>query len=210
MPEDWPPKGYSEPQEYNKNERDIIGLGFVITGIFAVPVLLPIQEGVTAYWEMWNSLAGTLDLSYLATAIAGTATSLVGFIVLFRKVIIPIHEGIHYGVGLFLDLNPRFGYEEMLFHKNPSVVALSTGIPVWKNMTMLVAPFVTIGLLSWGTIQISGGLIAGVAATILWTNSAASAQDLYHYFRLMRMNPDTKFANFEEGDEIRTEYAVPE
>jgi hypothetical protein len=206
MPENWPPEGYSEPREYDKNERHIISLAFIIAGVFAVPALLPIQEGVAAYWEMWNNLG----FSYLITAIAGTVTSALGILVLFRKVIVPIHEGIHYAVGLLLDLNPRFGYEEMMYHKNPSVVALSTDIPVWKNMAMLVAPFAIITLLSWSAIQVFGGLVAGVAAVVLWINAAASAQDLYHYFRLLRMNPDTRFANFEEGDDIRTEYAVPE
>lgn len=206
MPEKWPPNGYSEPREYDKSERHIIGLAFVIAGVFAVPALLPINEGATAYWELWRNL----NLSHFTTTVAGGVTFILGIFALLRKVMIPIHEGIHYGVALLLDLNPRFGYEEMLFHKNPSVVALSTDIPVWKNMTILVAPFATISLISLGVIQVSGGLVAGVAAIVLWVNSAASAQDLYHYFRLLRMNPDTRFANFEDGDEIRTEYAVPE
>lgn len=205
MSENWPPDGYSEPREYDKNERHIIGLAFVIAGVFAVPALLPIHEGATAYWEMWRNL----HFSHLAASVAGGVIFILGIFILLRKVMTPIHEGIHYGVALLLDLNPRFGYEEMLFHKNPSVVALSTDIPVWKNMAMLVAPFATIGLISLGMIQVSGGLVAGVAAVVLWVNSAASAQDLYHYFRLLRMNPDTRFANFEDGDEIRTEYAVP-
>ncbi|WP_042662915.1 DUF3267 domain-containing protein [Haloferax sp. ATB1] len=210
MQKDWPPEGYSEPREYDKNERHIIGIAFVIAGVFAVPALLPVHEGVTAYWVMWSDLAAVLNISYLTTAVGGTVTSMVGIYVLFRKVMVPIHEGIHYGVGLLLELNPRFGYEEMMFHKNPNVVALSTNIPAWKNMAMLIAPFAIIGLLSWGLVQVSGGLVAGIAAIVLWINSAASAQDLYHYVRLLRMNPETKFANFEEGNQIRTEYAVPE
>jgi hypothetical protein len=206
MSENWPPENYSEPQEYEKNERHIIGLGFIIAGLFAIPALLPIQEGVAAYRQLWTNFHSP----YLITAIAVTTTSALGMLVLFRKVMIPIHEGIHYGVGLLLGLNPRFGYEEMLYHKNPSVVALSTDIPVWKNMAMLVAPFAIITLLSWGVMQVFGGLVAGVAAVVLWINAAASAQDLYHYFRLLRMNSDTRFANFEEEGEIRTEYATPE
>lgn len=206
MPANWPPEGYSEPQEYDKNERHVVGFVFIIAGVFALPAYPPIQEGVAVYWGIWTNFG----FSNLITVIAGTAASLLGITLIFRKVMVPIHEGIHYGVGLLLNLNPRFGYEEMLYHKNPSVVALSTDIPVWKNMAMLVAPFAVITLLSWGVIQGFGGLVGGVAAVVLWINAAASAQDLYHYFRLLRMNPDTRFANFEEGDEIKTEYATPE
>jgi len=137
-------------------------------------------------------------------------TALVGLTLLFRKVIVPVHEALHYGVGLFLNLNPDFGYEEGRFFKNPRVVAISTDIPVWKNLLMLITPFVVIGLLSWGMILISSGLLAGIAAVVLWVNSAASAQDIYHYFRLLRMDPQARFANFERGDEIRTEYVLPE
>lgn len=211
MSENWPPDGYSDPKEYEKNERHIFAIAFVLLGLFGVPSFLPVVKGVAAYHSMWTDLAESIGIAnHPGVRLGATVTALIGLTMLFRKVIVPIHEGLHYGVGLLLNLNPDFGYEEGRFFKNPRVVALSTDIPVWKNLAMLLAPFAIIGLLSWALIHISSGFVAGIAAVILWANSAASAQDLYHYFRLIRMDGDTKFANFEEGDEIRTEYVVPE
>jgi hypothetical protein len=210
MSGDWPPEGYSEPRVYHKNERYILALGVAIAGLFAVPALFPIQEGIDAYRATWSSFAHSLGIPYLTTGVVEAVSLILGMCAVFRVIIVPVHEAIHYSIGLLLDLNPKYGYEKTLFFKNPMVVALSTEISVWENMVMVIAPFVTIGLLSWGLVQVSGGLVAGVAAVILWMNSAASAQDLYHYIRLLRMNPDAKFANFKEGDTIRTEYVVPE
>jgi len=211
MSENWPPDGYSTPREYQKNERHIFAVAFVLVGLFGVAVLYPVVNGVAVYNALWTSIADGIGISNQSIVMTGSAiTALVGLTLLFRKVIVPVHEALHYGVGLFLNLNPDFGYEEGRFFKNPRVVAISTDIPVWKNLLMLITPFVVIGLLSWGMILISSGLLAGIAAVVLWVNSAASAQDIYHYFRLLRMDPQARFANFERGDEIRTEYVLPE
>lgn len=210
MPEKWPPAGHTEPQEYNRSERAVLVLGLLLTGLFGISAFQPIAVGAEAYVGMWLAFAASMGVSILPALVAGAAVVCVGLAFLFLVVVTPIHELIHYGVAKFLNLNPDFGFDEMWPIKNPRVVALSTGIPVWKNMLMLIAPFVTIGLLSTGVLLVTNGLVAGVAGVVLWVNSAASAQDLYHYLRLLRMDPKTKFANFERDGEIKTEYVVPE
>ncbi len=182
----------------------------VLIGIFGVTTYQPIATGTETYVLLWVDFAASIGLSALPAVFGGVAIFAGGLFVLFRRVVTPIHERIHYEVARQLDLNPDYGYEEMWFHKNPRVIALSTGISVGENMAMLIAPFVGIGLLSVGVLLVSNGLVAGVAAIVLWVNSASSAQDLYHYLRLLRMDPETKFANFERDGEIRTEYVVPE
>ena len=209
MTEDWPPDGYSDPREYQKNERYIFAIGFALIGAFGVAAWPPITNGVTVYTDIWTNVAINTGMSdSLLVPIASVVTFITGMVFLFKILIVPFHEGVHYVVGLILDINPNFGYEKGTIFKNPRVVALSTGIPVWKNLFTVISPFVIIGSLSWVVVQLSGGLLAGVAAIVFWINSAASAQDLYHYFRLLRMNPKAKFANFKTDEEIRTEYVI--
>lgn len=209
MPEKWPPNGYTEPQEYSRSDRVILALGAVLAVLFGISTIQPITAGTEVYIKEWLAVALSIGFSPVTAAILGAGLAGVGFVVLFYGVVTPIHESIHYVVALLLNLNPDFGYQGTGFLKNPRVVALSTGIPVWKNMLMLIAPFLIIGLVSVSIVFVSNGLIAGVAGVVLWVNSAASSQDLYHCVRLLRMDPETKFANFEQDGEIRTEYAVP-
>lgn len=207
---DWPPEGHTEPKEYERNERSVFAIMLALTGIFGVTTYQPIATGAETYVVLWVDFAARIGLSALPAIFAGVAIFTGGVLALFRGIVTPIHERIHYEVARRLDLNPNYGHEEMWFHKNPRVVALSTGISVRENMAMLIAPFLVIGVLSGGVLLVSNGLVAGVAGIVLWINSAASAQDVYHYLRLVRMDPETKFANFEIDGEIRTEYAVPE
>jgi hypothetical protein len=185
-------------------------LGVILTGLFGISTVQPIAVGAEAYVSLWLDFAAEIGLSVLPALVAGVAIVGIGFAILFYGIVTPIHEAIHYGVASYLNLKPDFGFDEMWRVKNPRVVALSTNIPVWNNMLMLIAPFVAIGLLSIGVLLVADGLVAGVAGVVLWVNSAASAQDLYHYLRLLRMDPKTKFANFERDGEIKTEYVVPE
>ncbi|TKX53663.1 DUF3267 domain-containing protein [Halorubrum sp. SS7] len=210
MPEYWPPDGHTEPKEYNRSERAVFVLGVILTGLFGISTVQPIAVGADAYVSLWLDFAAEIGLSVLPALAAGVAIAGIGFTILFYGIVTPIHEAIHYVVASYLNLNPDFGFDEMWRVKNPRVVALSTNIPVWKNMLMLIAPFVAIGLLSIGALLVADGVVAGVAGVVLWVNSAASAQDLYHYLRLLRMDPKTKFANFERDGEIKTEYVVPE
>ncbi|MDS0292627.1 DUF3267 domain-containing protein [Halogeometricum luteum] len=210
MPEHWPPNGHTEPKEYNRSERAVLVLGLILTGLFGFTTFQPIAAGSEAYVNLWFDFAAGIGLSILPALVAGVAIVFVGLAVLLYGIVTPVHEGIHYGVASYLNLNPDFGFDEMWRVKNPRVVALSTGIPVWKNMLMLITPFVAIGLVSAGVLLVANGLVAGVAGVVLWVNSAASAQDVYHYLRLLRMDPKAKFANFERDGEIRTEYVVPE
>ena len=210
MPEDWPPSGHTEPQEYNRSERAVLVLGLLLTGLFGISTFQSIAVGAEAYIGMWLDFAASMGISILSALVAGVAIVVVGLAVLLYGIVTPIHELIHYGVAKQLNLNPDFGFDEMRHVKNPRVVALSTGIPVWKNMLMLIAPFVAIGFVAVSAMFAFDGLVAGIAGVVLWVNSASSSQDLYHYLRLLRMDPETKFANFERDGEIRTEYVVPE
>lgn len=210
MSEHWPPNDHTEPKEYNRSERAILVLGLILAGLFGLITVQPITGGAEAYTTLWLDFAAEIGVSVLPALTLSVAMIIVGFVILFYGIVTPIHELIHYGVASYLNLNPDFGFEEMWRVKNPRVVALATSIPVWKNMLMLIAPFVVIGLISAGILLVADGIVAGVAGIILWVNSAASAQDVYHYIRLLQMNPDTKFANFERDGNIRTEYVVPE
>lgn len=207
--EHWPPRGHTEPKEYNRSERTILVLGLILAGLFGVTIFQPIEVGAEAYISLWFDFAAGIELPILPTSVAGVAIVVVGLVVLLYGIVTPVHECIHYGVASYLNLNPDFGFDERGRMKNPRVVALSTGIPVWKNILMLITPFVAIGLFSAGVLLVADGLVAGVAGVVLWVNSVASAQDVYHCLRLLRMDPETKFANFEQNGEIRTEYVVP-
>ncbi|WP_158294409.1 DUF3267 domain-containing protein [Halorubrum sp. SD690R] len=210
MPENWPPTGHTEPEEYNRSDRAVLVLGLLLAGLFGISTVQPISVGAEAYLGVWLNFAASIGFSILPTLVAGVAIAVVGLAVLLYGIVTPIHELIHYEVAKYLNLNPDFGFDEMWPVKNPRVVALSTGIPVWKNMLMLIAPFVVIGLISIGAMFVFDGLLAGIAGVVLWVNSASSSQDLYHYIRLFRMDPEAKFANFERDGEIKTEFVVPE
>lgn len=211
MAENWPPKGYLQPMEYEVNKYHIYGLAVILSVIFGVATIIPILEGVDSYLNIWKSVTDTIGLaeSSIIYAIGGVFVACISLYLIWKLVLLPIHEGLHYFVGLSLGLNPDFGYEEGILIDNPRVVALTTGISVWENLAMIIAPFVVIGVLSLLILNIMSGIIAGLAAFILLANSAASCQDMYHYLRLIRMDPGTEFANFEDDGTILTEYAIP-
>lgn len=211
MAGDWTPDGYMDPKEYDTNKKHVYIIAVLLVGFFGIGVRHPFLIGLSNYYTILGNFAESAGVSDPVVVKIGTSvTFIIGVLVLFFVLVTPLHEAIHYGVGRLFKLNPEFGYEEAVFFKNPRVVALSTDIPDWMNILMIITPFVVISVLSWGLIQISTGLLAGVAAVILWLNSVSSAQDLYHCSRIFQMEPGTKFANFETDGEVYTEYAMPE
>lgn len=210
MTERWPPAGASEPVEYVVNKRRVYGIALIVVLLFGAATLLPLLEGLTSYASKWEAISNTVGLAEnsLIHDIIGSVVAIIGCLAILA-IVLPIHEGLHYAVGFLLGLNPDFGFDDGVIISNPRVVALSTRIKVWENLLMLIAPFTIIGLISWAVMQVTTGLVGGVAAFVLLANSGASSQDLYHCLRLFRMDPETEFANFEEEEEIRTEYVLP-
>jgi hypothetical protein len=124
-------------------------------------------------------------------------------------VIISIHEGIHYAVGLALKLQPRFQVHHQVFLPNPSVVAYHRGITRGENIAMLSSPFLCLSVgclvVMWGT----GGFLSATAGLMFALNAVPSCADLYHIGRIVVMPNGTLFANFDEEDGLRTEVATP-
>lgn len=212
MVDSWPPHGYTKPKEYNRNETHVLLVMLVVTAGVVVVAGEKAAEGGSVYVDWWFNFAAQTAVSSSPILSVGLAmlVAAVGFVAIHKVIIVPVHEAIHYLLGWLLDMSPKFRYDDGFIGQNPAVVALSTDIPVWKNLVMLTGPFVLIGIASVTVAFLTEGLLAGVAAVIFMTNSVGSAQDLYHHVRLVQMNPKTRFANFEENGEIRTEYAVPQ
>lgn len=211
MASNWPPSGYSEPKEYQRNEMHILLILVLITvGVFSVAGG-KVREGASVFVDWWlNFLISTGPMSSpVLSAGLGVLVLVVTLLAIWKAVVVPIHEGIHYSLGLLLDMNPQFRYDDGFIGQNPAVVALSVNIPIWKNFVMLGGPFLFIGTISAGIALLTDGILAGVAAVIFMSNSGGSAQDIYHEVRLLRIDSEARFANFEKDGEIRTEYAVP-
>lgn len=211
MAQNWPPRGSIDPKAYEKNESVILLMMAIATVLFGVLCEPLLTEGSESFVQAWLEVATTVGLTKypLFFAMSAVGVAIIGVCLVWLKLIIPVHERIHYEVGEYYDLNPEYGYDESRFFSNPCVTAMSTGITIRENIVMLAAPFLLIGMSSVAVMFLSHGIVAGLAAFVFVSNSAGSAQDLYHVGRLLRMPAQTKFANFEEGDEIRTEYVYP-
>lgn len=215
MIEDWPPEGYSHPTEYNRNKWIVLSIGLLVSLPLAVSCLPLIKDGAFAIFRVWRrflvsipALAERPIVFFILLFVVGVLIFLLWILSLSRLMVV-VHERLHYEVGRQFDLNPEYRHDYFLWFENPGVIALSTGIPRNQNILMLVAPFIIIGLVSLLVMEVSSGIIAASAAFVLLINSAGSALDLYHVIRLLSMPQRTLFANFEEGSEIRTEYAFP-
>lgn len=208
----WPPKNYVTPIEYERNERIILVLSFALAILFLAILWPDINKGAAEFAQQWVSISASTGLvDYPILAFLGVVAVICAVMyVVWAKLTIPVHERLHYEVAKHFDLNPEYGTENGYFLSNPCVRALETGITVKQNITMLIVPFLIIGALSLAVLLFSSGWLAGLAAFVLAANSAASAQDLYHVGRLLRMPKQTQFANFEDGDDFRTEFTYPE
>lgn len=213
---EWPPSGYSTPKEWNTSERSV-ALITVLLGIpllagfratltqLADPLVAAIRDvisqlGLNGWFLIGAWLGGGLILTVL----------LVGSLaVLFRWVIVPIHERIHYEADRLQSQNPRYITQELLFFENPAVINLSSGITPRKYIPTALAPLFIIGAAALLATYILNGFLEGVAAFVLVANSAASAGDLSNTIRVLLMPQGVQFANFEDGDGYKTEYVVP-
>lgn len=213
---DWPPEGYGEPREWQKNET-VIAVIAGVTGIvfFAVvhPWLRVFAAIITDGTQLVTAMLG-LSQSLIASLVTVTvllAVFIAIMIALFLEVTTPIHERIHYEINRYYGLNPEYTTQEVLSVDSPGVIPVTTGITLRENNVSALGPFLVIGVVSGGLMLVTDGVVGGVFAFILLANSASSAGDLYNVWRFVRMPAGTLFANFREGDdEYRTEYAYPE
>lgn len=212
---EWPPEGYSTPKEYRPSELTVFGIGAAV----GLPLFVYLR---TSLAQLADPLVKALRLAlnhlgherasllWLVGGAVLTLLLLIGVGAFFRWVVVPIHEAIHYGVDRLQGQNPKYIRTEFLFFENPAVINLSRGISIREYVPGAVAPFVVIGLAALLAMQVTTGFLEGIAAFVLVANSAASGGDLYHTIRVLSLPRGTLFANFEDGDEYRTEYAIPE
>lgn len=211
MGESWPPDGYGDPKEYDRNEYHVVAVGsllaIVFVGLLTQPMASAAREWVAISLSLFQDSATVLG--YLPLILFAVIGATVPMIALWKVIIVPIHEGLHYLPGLMFDNNPDFGYADGLVGKNPRVVPLTTNITIRENLISITAPFAVIGVVTLSMMLVTSGLLRGIFAFALIANSVASAQDIYHVLRLSRMPAGTRFANFEESGGITTEYAEP-
>jgi hypothetical protein len=209
MSEDWPPKGYTEPKEYIRNERFIL-LFTIFLGLVSFISALP--SFVSAAEETANIYtANVADSPQSIGLITGIGT-MIGLIIMLQiiwRLVVLIHEALHYIPSLLFGNNPDYGTQDGFIGKNPRVVPLCTHITLGENIASLAAPVFIIGLVSAVLMVSTSGIIAGVAGFVFAANTTASSQDMYHIFRLARMEPSALFANFETENGIKTEFTMP-
>ena len=207
----WPPTGFSDPKKYEKSDPIILGITILIAAGLGLACASYLMEGINSFVHGWLNLGVAVGVTDpLLLRLGGVGVAVLGLSVVWTKIVIPVHERIHYEVGKFYDLDPEYGTEDFFFTSNPCVTAMSPGITVKENIAMLTAPFLLIGIPALAVMMVSSGILTGLAAYVLVANSAGAAQDLYHTGRLLLMPNGTQFANFEADGDIRTEYASPE
>lgn len=214
--EEWPPDGYGNPREWEKSEKAVA----LIAGLLTVVFIGKTQQSLTI---LGGEIFDLIQWMWAVTGVTGSAVPMFGIGILvvggaalllavaFQKVVIPIHERIHYEIDRVLGLNPEYTYQYFLFMKNPCVIPVSAGISLWENTLSTLGPFVIIGVASGGIMILTEGVVAGLAALVLVTNSAGSAADIYTVMRFVQMPRGTLFANFKVRENgYQKEYVFPE
>lgn len=217
MMTEWPPDGYSSPEEYRSSELGVAGVGVAIgASLFAylrttlAQLADPLVAGLGQGLDQLGIDGWALALAWIGGGLMLTLLVLAGVGAFFRWVVVPVHERIHYEVNRLQGQNPEYIHTKFLFFENPSVINLSRWISAREYVPGALAPFVLIGLAALIAMQVTDGFLEALAAFVLVTNSAASGGDLYNATRVLLLPRGTLFANFKDGDEYRTEYAVPE
>jgi hypothetical protein len=180
-------------------------------GLLLVPPTLaftrqPITVSSTWAVEFFN---GAGFSQYPPAFVTVALLTTLGWILLSGVAIILVHEGVHYVVGIILKINPQFEWHSQFGVPNPSVVAYATRISRWENILMLGSPFVLLSVVLAGLMWMTNGIVAGTSGIMFCINAVPSCSDVYKVDRIFRMPAGTLFANFDEKDGLRTEFAVP-
>ena len=210
MRENWTPTGYTDPRAYEINNRLIVAIALVLTlPVFqlARPSLV---EGASAFVPVIIALGEFIGpVKYPHMYMLATLLLIAAWTLLTVTVIVAVHEGIHYVLGAIRGLNPRFKWSSHLGLKNPSIVAYSERITRGESLLMLVGPFAILTPICAAVMWFTSGVLAATAATMLCINAIASCADLYNVGRIALMPRGTLFANFDDEDGLRSEFATP-
>lgn len=210
MSEHWPPNGYSNPKRYEVNDRytTLIAVA-LIPPVLAITV--PKLEGVVptllSFIQAFGKPTGIVNypILYLATALFVVT----GWVVISGVSIVAIHEAIHYVVDLLNGSEPEFIWTERLGLKSPGIIAYGTALTRGENIAGLLAPFILLSAFAGSIMLSSDGIVAGTAAVMFAINAVPSCSDIYNSIKVARMPRGTKYANFDNGEGIKSEYALP-
>lgn len=216
---EWPPESHSNLKEWEEDELGLVIVGIILLIVVGVIVYFLRSEMIQFFRIMYGNIVGFIQTIgippespiHFPLFVFTGCVLLYGLYIMFRDVIIPIHERIHYWIADFYGLNPEHTTKESLFMENPGVICVTTNIPVWQSTLVSAGPFVVIGIASALIILLIDGVIAGLAAFILVFNTGISHVDIHKIIRIALLPKGTRFANFKEGEnEYRSEYAIPE
>jgi len=218
---EWPPDGYSAPKEYRPSESGVFGISALIGLLLCIYFRGALAQLADPLVNVLRIAFDQLGLGKILLAVAGalggllltlllTLLLLIGIGAFFHWVVVPVHEAIHYGANQLQGQKPKYIRTEFLLLENPAVINLSRGISVREYVPGALAPFIIIGLIALLAMQATTGFFEGLAAFVLVANSAASGGDLYNAAYVVSLPRGTLFANFEDGNEYKTEYVVPE
>lgn len=214
---EWPPEGYSAPRKYEMNDWMPYIVALLAGGITLAVFWNILDRGTDSVSEFIVGLLVTLGLAENdITLLLGVFGSLLVISLIlyigWQKILTPIHEEIHFRVSKRLCLEPEHTETVLLGMVNQSVTNWKTGITRKEHIISLGSPLVAIGVIIGVLSIVSSGLVAGTLALIVVANTTGSGGDIYHIYRIVRKPPGTLFANFEceDGNEIRTEYVLPE
>lgn len=216
MSDEWPPEGYADPKEWERDDRVIGVVGVVLGVMFAywmrtelLQLGLLMRANIVGYLGSLGIERGTP--SYAPLSVFAGLFFASGLFIGFKRTILPLHERIHYRIADFYELNPEHVAEKLLLVENPGVVCVATNIPLWQSALVSLGPFVVIGGAAALVVFATGGIIAGVGAFVLVMNAVSSHGDVYDVVRFAMLPTGTLLANVEDGENgYRAEYAVPE
>ncbi|MCU4716856.1 DUF3267 domain-containing protein [Halapricum hydrolyticum] len=210
MSEHWPPDGYSNPKRYEVDDRYTILIAVAVTPP-VLAITAPELEGVVptliSFIQAFGQTTGIANypLLYLATALF----VVVGWVAISGASIVAIHEAIHYVVALLNGSEPEFIWTERLGLKSPGIMPYGTGLTRGENIAGFLAPFILLSAFAGSIMLSSDGIVAGTAAAMFAINSIPSCSDIYNSIKVARMPRGTKYANFDNGEGIKSEYALP-
>lgn len=210
MSEHWPPDGYSNPKRYEVDDRYTILIAVALIPsvlVITAPALKGVVPPLLSIIQVLGQTTGVVNypILYLATAFFVVA----GWVAISGVFIVAIHEATHYVVALLNGSEPEFIWTERLGLKSPAIMPYGTGLTRGENIAGLLAPFVLLNVFAGSIMLVSDGIVAGTAGAMFAINSVPSCSDIYNSIKVARMPERTKYANFDNGEKIKSEYAVP-